>query len=478
MPGRHIDVRGMLIDGQWWPEGAHGTSEIRSPYDGEIIATVPRAGAEDVTRAVAAATAALRSGGLDRVDRIGILDAAVVLLRERTEQFARAIAAECAKPIRTARTEVARTIDTFSFAAAEARTSAGETVPVDAVASGRGKTAFTVRVPIGVVAAIAPFNFPLNLVAHKVAPAIAVGCPVVLKPASQTPLSSILLAELLTDAGLPAGWLNVVTGSGQQVGNALVDSPDVRYVTFTGSPEVGWAIAARAPKKKVGLELGSTAPLIVDADSDWRTAAVKASVAGFTQAGQSCVSTQRIFVHSAVADRFLDVLVKEVEALRVGDPFDEQVDVSSVISGADAERVVAWIDEARSDGAQVRTGGQRVGNVVTPTVLTDVQPEMRVQRDEVFGPVVTVTRFDDFDEAIAMANDSIFGLNAGVFTHNLNHALHAYRALEFGSVFINDVPTVRADQQPYGGVKESGNTREGPRYAMREMTELKLVTLQ
>jgi acyl-CoA reductase-like NAD-dependent aldehyde dehydrogenase len=333
-------------------------------------------------------------------------------------------------------------------------------------------------VPIGVIAAIAPFNFPLNLVGHKVAPAIAVGCPVVLKPASQTPLSSILLAELLTDAGLPPGWLNVITGSGQQVGNALVDNPDVRYITFTGSPEVGWAIAARAPKKKVGLELGSTAPLIVDADSDWHTAAIKASAAGFVQAGQSCVSTQRIFVHSAIADQFLEVLVKEVEALRVGDPFDEQVDVSAVISRAEAERVVTWIDDARSGGAQVRTGGHRSGNVVAPTVLTDVMPEMKVQQQEIFGPVVTVTRFEEFEQAVVMANDSVFGLNAGVFTQNLAHALYASRALEFGSVFINDVPTVRADQQPYGGVKESGNTREGPRYAMQEMTELKLVTLQ
>jgi acyl-CoA reductase-like NAD-dependent aldehyde dehydrogenase len=468
--------RGILINGEWIDTGKSIT--LRSPYDGEALAEVPSGDSATVDRAVAAAKTALRADEFDRVARIAVLEAAVRELRERHEQFARTIAVECAKPIRTAGIEVARTIDTFAFAAAEARTYTGDMVPVDAVASGRGKIAYTLRLPVGVVAAIAPFNFPLNLVAHKVAPAIAVGCPVVLKPASQTPLSSLLLAEMLTEVGLPPGWLNVITGGGVTVGDPLVQHDDVSYITFTGSPEVGWGIARRAPKKKVRLELGSNAPLVVDADSEWDTAAVKAAAAGFVQAGQSCVSTQRIFVHKDIASCFRDILVDGVAKLKIGAPLDESVDVSALISASDARRVETWVQEALAGGARSEIGGERIDNVVPPTVLSGVTPSMKVQRDEIFGPVVTLTEFDDFDQALDMANDSIFGLNAGVYTRDIAKAMRATRRLEFGSVFINDVPTVRADQQPYGGVKDSGNTREGPRYAMSEMTEPRLVTLQ
>lgn len=468
--------RGMLINGEWIDTGKSIT--LCSPYDGEALAEVPSGDAATVDRAVAAAKAALRADEFDRVARIEVLEAAVRELRARHELFARTIAVECAKPIRTARIEATRTIDTFAFAAAEARMYTGDMVPVDAVVSGRGKIAYTLRVPVGVVAAIAPFNFPLNLVAHKVAPAIAVGCPVVLKPASQTPLSSLLLAEMLTEVGLPPGWLNVVTGGGGAVGDPLVQHDDVSYITFTGSPEVGWGIARRAPKKKVRLELGSNAPLVVDTDSDWQTAAVKAAAAGFVQAGQSCVSTQRIFVHKDIASGFRDVLVDGVAKLKIGAPLDESVDVSALISAGDARRVETWVGEALAGGARAEIGGERIDSVVTPTVLTKVTRSMKVQRDEIFGPVVTLTEFEGFDQALDMANDSIFGLNAGVYTRDIAKAMRAARRLEFGSVFINEVPTVRADQQPYGGVKESGNTREGPRYAMSEMTEPRLVTLQ
>jgi len=468
--------RGLLVDGEWIATDSATT--LYSPYDGSVIAEVPQGGAAEVDHAVVAARKALRADRFDRDARISVLEAAVGALRDRHEQFARTIAVECAKPIRTARIEAARTIDTFAFAAAEARTYAGDMVPLDAVASGRGKVGYTMRVPIGVVAAIAPFNFPLNLVAHKVAPAIAVGCPVILKPASQTPLSALLLADMLTEVGLPPGWLNVVLGGGAEVGNALVLHPDVSYVTFTGSPEVGWGIAARAPQKKVRLELGSNAPLIVDTDSDWETAAAKAASAGFVQAGQSCVSTQRIFVHAEVAAGFRDALVAGVAKLKVGDPLAEDVDVSALISNSDALRVESWVHEAIVGGARADIGGERIDNLVTPTVLSNVTGSMRVQTEEIFGPVVTVTEFDDFDAALDMANDSRYGLNAGVYTNNVAKALRATRRLEFGSVYINDVPTVRADQQPYGGVKDSGNTREGPRYAMSEMTEPRLVTIQ
>jgi acyl-CoA reductase-like NAD-dependent aldehyde dehydrogenase len=474
-----LELPGMLVDGAWVPTGEHGLADVRSPYDGSLVARVPKGGHRDVERAVAAARGALRRGDFGRTDRIRVLEQTAAALNDRREHFARAIALEAAKPIKTARTEAARAVETFAFAAAEARRFAGEVVPMDATSAGAGKTAFTLRVPVGVVAAISPFNFPLNLVAHKLAPAIAAGCPVVLKPASQTPASALLLAELLAGLGVPAGWLNVVTGGGSTVGDALATHEDVAYVTFTGSAEVGWAMAAKAARKKVRLELGSNSPLIVDSPSDWRTAAAKVSVAGFAHAGQSCISTQRIYVQEALADDFADALVEKVEDLVVGDPMDEQTDVSSLISPGDADRVKEWIDEAVAAGAKVLCGGEPEGHgMLRPTVVADVPADQRLQCQEVFGPVVTLTRYRTFEEALRLANDSRYGLQAGVFTSDLGKALKAAHTLDFGGVLINDVPTSRADQQPYGGVKDSGNTREGPAYAIEEMTELRLVTLQ
>lgn len=479
---RKIDAafspKGLYIDGVWRPSESGRTVEVRSPYDGTLVAVVPKASAADVDAAVAVAKAKHREGALPLHERIAILDRAALLLRERAGEFARAIALECAKPIKTAAGEVARAIDTMIFTAAEARTHQGTTVPMAAVASGAGKTGWTMRVPIGVVAAIAPFNFPLNLVVHKVAPALAAGCPTVLKPASQTPVSSLLLAQLFEDAGLPAGWLNVVTGSGEEVGTALSTHRDVAYVTFTGSPSVGWGIAAGAPQKKVRLELGSNAPLIIDEGGDWEAAADAASIGGFAQAGQSCVSTQRIFVHSSHVEEFTQRLRTRVEELVVGNPLDPNVDVSAVITLREAERIDAWIAEATEAGARVVTGGGRDGAVIQPTILTGVLSDMNVQCKEIFGPVVTIVPFDDFGDAIRQANDSPFGLNAGVFTESISNALFAVEELEFGSVYINDSPTTRVDHQPYGGVKDSGNTREGPRYAIEEMTEMRFVTFR
>jgi acyl-CoA reductase-like NAD-dependent aldehyde dehydrogenase len=452
---------------------------VRSPYDGAELARVPACDAGHVDRAVAAARAAL-ADPLPAHARAAVLDRAAGLLAERTEDFAHTIAAEAAKPLKTARVEAARAVDTFRFSAAEARTLAGEVVPVDAAAPGEGKLAFTLRLPIGVVGAISPFNFPLNLVAHKVAPAIAAGCPVVLKPASQTPQSALALAALLLDeCGLPPGWLNVVTGSGGAVGDPLVLHDDVAMITFTGSPPVGWAIRAKAPRKKVSLELGNNSPVIIEADGDWRTAAAKLKVAGFSHAGQSCISSQRIYVQRAVHDDFVAALVDEVAGLVVGPPLDEATDVSALISRGDTERVKSWIDEATTGGAKVAVGGE-VGDdgVLRPTVLTGVTPDMRVCADEVFGPVVAVAAYDDLDEAIGLANDTRYGLQAAIFTARLDAALAAARRLDFGGVLVNEVPTWRADQQPYGGVRDSGNTREGPHYAVREMTEPRLVVLQ
>ncbi len=451
--------------------------DVRSPYDGSVVGQVTESTVEDVAAAVAAASAALARDDFPRPRRIEVLEGAARVLRERQEEFARTIALEAAKPIRTARVEAARAVDTFAFAAAEARTLRGEMVPVDAVPAGEGRVAYTMRVPIGVVAAISPFNFPLNLVAHKLAPAIAAGCPVVLKPATQTPLSALLLVSVLRDLGVPEGWLNVVVGPGSTVGEALVTHPDVAYVSFTGSPEVGWAMVAKAPRAKVRLELGSNSPLLIDESGDWRAAAEKASVAAFSHAGQSCISTQRIYVHAAVADDFLGALVPLVSALRVGPPLSEDTDVSSLISESDTSRVLSWLDEARAGGAKVLTGGEVVDGVLRPTVVSDVTQDMKVVCQEVFGPVVTVTRVGSFDEALALANDTRFGLQAGVFTRSLEHALLAARTLRYGGVLVNEVPTWRADLQPYGGVKDSGNTREGPRYAIEEMTEPRLILL-
>ncbi len=453
--------------------------DVRSPYDNTLFARVPACDATQVDDAVAIARSVHAAGALPAWQRADILDRAAAGVANHIEELAHIIAVEAAKPIKTARVEAQRAVSTFQFAAVAARTLAGEVVPMEASAAGAGKLAFTLRVPIGVVGAISPFNFPLNLVAHKLAPAIAAGCPVVLKPASQTPVSAIRLVEILLDeCGLPPGHVNVVTGGGRTVGNAIVEHPDTAMITFTGSPEVGWGIRATAARKKVGLELGNNAPVIIEPSGDWETAAAKISVAGFSHAGQSCISTQRILVHESLVASFTDALVDRVKNLVVGDPLDEGTDVSALISTSERDRVHSWIDEASADGAKVAWGGTIDDNgVLVPTVLTNVEPDMKVCSQEVFGPVVGIAGYRDFDEALRIANDTRYGLQAAVFTRDLSDAMKAAHTLDFGGVLINEVPTFRADQQPYGGVRDSGNTREGPRYATEEMTESRLVIL-
>jgi acyl-CoA reductase-like NAD-dependent aldehyde dehydrogenase len=453
---------------------------VRSPYDGAEVGRVPKCTEADVDRAVAAAVNALHQGPLPPWRRAEILDTAARLLTERADDFARLIARESAKPLKTARVEATRAASTFTFAAVEARRLTGDMVPIDATEIGEGRLAFTLRVPIGVVGAISPFNFPLNLVAHKLAPAIAAGCPVVLKPASQTPLTAVALAALLVDdCGLPADHLHVVTGSGAEVGEALVRHPAVDYLTFTGSGEVGWAIKERAGRKKVALELGNNSPVIIEADGDWQAAAKAVAATGFAHAGQSCVSVQRVLVHEAVADEFTAALTAHVADLVVGDPLDESTDVSALISTDDRDRVVTWIDEAVAAGARVATGGKVADDgLLPPTVLVDVTPDMRVCRDEVFGPVVAVQAYGSTDEGLKLADDTRYGLQAGIYTSSLATALRAARELHFGAVLVNEVPTWRADQMPYGGVRSSGNTKEGPAAAVREMTEERLVVIK
>jgi acyl-CoA reductase-like NAD-dependent aldehyde dehydrogenase len=455
------------------------TITVRSPYDDSVIGEIPAMSAADVDRAVGVAKRALHDNPLPLWKRADILDKAAARLTARRDEFAAIVAREAAKPIKTARVEAERAVGTFQFAAAEARKLGGEMIPLDAIPSGEGKLGFTLRLPIGVVGAIAPFNFPLNLVAHKLGPAIAAGCPVVLKPASQTPFSSLALAQMLVEeCGLPAEYLQVVTGGGSTVGNALVDHPDVALITFTGSPEVGWSIRARAPRKRVGLELGNNAPCIIEPDGDWQSAAAKIKVAGFSHAGQSCISTQRVFVHSSIAAQFTEALVAHVATLVVGDPMDEATDVSALISTGERDRVVAWVAEAAQQGATVAAGGT-VGDdgVLRPTVITGARHDMKVCAQEVFGPVVAIAEYDDLDEAFRLANDTKYGLQASIFTSDISKALRAVRTLDFGGVLVNEVPTWRADQQPYGGMRDSGNTREGPAYSVKEMTEIRMVVL-
>ena len=453
---------------------ADARDEVRNPYDGALVASVPSCTAGHVDEACGVASEALKRG-LPQSQRAEILERASSLLRQRVAEFASTVALESGKPIRTAHVEALRCADTLAFSAAEARLLAGSVVPLDASNAGAGRIGFTITEPLGVVAAITPFNFPLNLVAHKVAPAIAAGCPVVLKPAELTPLSAIRLISLLLEAGLPRDWVTVVTGPGQTVGRALVAHAVPAMVTFTGSTAVGWSIATAAPKKKVSLELGSTAPVIIEPNTDLGLIASKIAVAGYAHAGQSCVSTQRVLVHRGVCEEFTELLDKEVSSLTVGNPLDAATDVGPLITPREATRVESWINEARERGGVVVRGGERSEGLVSPAVVLEPPKNCRLWRDEVFGPVVGVASYDDFDEALALANDTHLALQVGVWTSDVDKALDAVRALDFGGVFINEVPTFRADQQPYGGTKEAGNTREGPAYTVREMTREKFV---
>jgi acyl-CoA reductase-like NAD-dependent aldehyde dehydrogenase len=466
--------RRLLLDGEWVETGEW--IEVRSPYSGDVVGRVAKAGAEEARRAVDAAERAMAEP-LPAHDRAAILDRVAALLRERHDEVARTISAEAGKPMKAARVEAQRAVSTYTSAAVEARTLAGHVVPMDASQAGEGKLAFTIRVPRGVVGAISPFNFPLNLVAHKLAPALAAGCAVVLKPATQTPLSALLLAELETEAGLPPGWLNVLVGPASAIGDVLVEDERVKAITFTGSGPVGWGIAARAARKHVALELGNATPVIVLGDADVEGAAAKLAANAFSFAGQSCISVQRIYVEGGAYDAFLEAFLPRVEALKVGDPGEEDTDVGPVIDDDNRGRVLEWIEEARSAGAEILAGGEAEG-LIRPTVIADPAPELKVSCEEVFGPVVTVTRVGSLDEAIELANGTRFGLQAGIFTASVDAALAAARRLEFGGVTVNEAPTFRADQMPYGGVKDSGNTREGPRYAVRELTEERLVVLQ
>ncbi len=468
---------GLFIGGQWVPGGP--VVEVTNKYDGTSIGRVASARPQDVEAALTSAHTAVETmAALSAHRRAEILHKVSGLLTAKRETFARTIAAEAGKPIKMARIEVDRASATFALAGDEARRIHGETVPLDAVPSGEGYFGFWVRRPIGVVLAITPFNFPLNLVAHKVAPAIAAGNAVVLKPALQTPLTAVALVEVLLEAGLPEGAINLVQGPGGTVGEALVTDARVGAISFTGSAAVGRGIVARAGIKKVTLELGNSSPVIVAADADLGAVAGRCARGAFAYAGQVCISVQRIYADRSIFAPLRDRLIEETRALVVGDPLDDRTDVGPMISVDEAARAESWVAESTNAGAKILVGGKRDRAVYWPTLLSDTTPDMRVVGQEVFAPVASLIACADFDEALRSANATAYGLQAAVFTRDIDRILRAVGRLDFGGVIVNDVPGFRADHMPYGGNKQSGIGREGLRFAIEDMTNIQMVAIR
>jgi acyl-CoA reductase-like NAD-dependent aldehyde dehydrogenase len=470
-----IGTQGFLLDGKWTEAGE--TVEIRSPYDGSVVGRVFQGRREHAEAAIAAAVKAFgTTRRLPAFERQRVLRRVAEALTARKEEFAHTIAQEAGKPIKAARSEVERSSFTFTVAAEESTRIYGEYLPLDWLESTAGRWGIVRRFPLGPVAGITPFNFPLNLVAHKIAPAIASGCSMVLKPAPQTPLSALLLAETIQQAGWPDGALNVLPLSNEDA-SLLVTDDRLKMISFTGSAAVGWDIKRRAGKKKVVLELGGNAGVIVHSDADLSYAADRCASGGFSYAGQTCISVQRILVERPVFGKFSEMLVERVKRLITGDPLDESADLGPMIRESEAIRVIDWIQEAVRDGAKILCGGHRQGSMVEPTVLTGTRSEMRVSCQEIFGPVVTLESYENFGEALRQVNNSAYGLQAGIFTRDSTLLFKAYEELEVGTVVAGDVPAFRIDQMPYGGVKDSGLGREGLRYAIEEMTEPKLLVM-
>ena len=464
----------MCVGGQWVDKS--DKIEVRHPYDNSLVDTVPHGEAGDVDRALAAAARGAKvMAKLTAHDRYQILMKAAQKIEARAEEFAKTITLEGGKVITEARGEAGRAVQTLQLSAEEARRLHGETVPLDASPGGAGKFGFTIRVPCGVVVAISPFNFPLNLMVHKVAPAIAAGNAIVMKPPTVTPLSALKLAEVLLESGMPGEAVSCLTGPGGELGDALCRDARVRKITFTGSVPVGEWICRMAGIKRVTMELGSNAPIIVMPDADLEKVATAIAATGYANAGQVCISTQRVIASRKVYGDLLAVTKAKVEALATGNPMDEKTKVGPMIAQKEAIRVEEWVRDAVGTGAKVVTGGSRRGALFLPTMVADVTPAMKISCEELFGPAVAFTSFESADEALALANDSRFGLAAGIFTENLDTAMRFARELETGNVHINWGPQWRQDLMPYGGLKESGFGKEGPRYATEEMTELKMV---
>lgn len=464
----------LFIGGAWVDTDT--IQEVHDRWTGELIGTVHRASRHHAIQAVDAAAVALKCG-FPVPQRAAVLAATAQYLTDHAEEFAQSITAEIGKPITASRTEVARAASTLQFAAEEARRLPSETVPLDATEAGGGLIGFTIAQPKGIVAAITPFNFPLNLVVHKIGPAIAAGCPVVFKPSDRTQLTAGLLIEAFVASGMPPGQLNLLTGTPADVVVPWQLDDRVAVVTFTGSPKVGWALKAASPRKLHILELGSNTAMVVAADADLERAARDTVTAALTNSGQACVSLQRVYVDSSVSERYLERVKMLFQAVPVGDPRLDGTLVGPLISDAEVARLDSWIAEAVATGARVVVGGEPQGSVLPPTLIADVRPEDRVVCEEVFGPVVTVTMVANLDEAINHVNNSLYGLNTSIYTASIANALDYARRAESGSVLVNVPPSFRADHMPYGGVKDSGQGREGVKYAVAEMTEQKLIIL-
>jgi acyl-CoA reductase-like NAD-dependent aldehyde dehydrogenase len=470
-----MSTRPYLVNGDW--RTGEGSFEVTSPYDGSVIEEVGVPSEADVEEAVAAAAETFKeSQHLPVHARADALDHVSRRLAERVDEFAESIAREGGKPLKWAKAEATRAISTFRWASETIRHGDDEFMRLDTEASLGSRAGLIRRFAIGPVLGITPFNFPVNLVAHKVAPAIGVGAPIVVKPARATPLGALLLAELVAETDLPKAMYQVLPTS-SEVAEKMVRDDRFRKISFTGSSGVGWYLKGLDPKKRFTLELGGNAGVIVHSDADLDLAATRVAFGGYYQAGQSCISVQRVLVQSEVYDDFIARLVKHVEGLKTGDPLDPTVHVGPVIDPGALDRISEWVDEAVQQGAEVLTGGKRDDPFYVPTVLGDTSAEMKVRCEEIFGPVTTVSRYETFDDALAEVNNSKYGLQAGVFTNDVNRAFQAHRELEVGGVVLNDVSAFRADQMPYGGSKDSGFGREGLRYAMEEMTEPRILVL-
>jgi acyl-CoA reductase-like NAD-dependent aldehyde dehydrogenase len=470
-----METKPFLIGGNW--RLTENLQEVRSPFTRECVARVSYASSADVEEAIAIAASTVEEmRALPRFEIAEALRRIADYIQAHREEFARTIALESGKPITAARGETDRAVSTFTFAGEEARRFTGETVPIDTQAVGRGRYGWTERISRGVIFGITPFNFPLNLVAHKVAPALASRNAIIVKPSPRTPLTALLLGEAFQACGLPAGALQIVPMDIPLVDVLLMDER-VGMISFTGSADVGWKLRERAARKAVTLELGGNAPVIVDETADIPYAVERSAMAAFAYAGQVCISAQRLIVHEQVLDQFTTQLVERARSLRTGDPLDDATELSSMIDEAAARRAESWIDEAVRGGARLLCGGKRHGSLLEATVLTDVHSEMRVCTEEVFAPVATIQTFSDFEDALIEANHTRYGLQAGVFTRNMNRTFRALSRLEFGGIMINDAPAFRVDNMPYGGVKLSGAGREGVRYAMEEMTEPRLIVI-
>lgn len=467
----------LWMNGQW--EAADRTYDLASPYSGEVIAKVAKASVQDVERAIEGAHEAFQSfKKMTAYDRAEILYNVVSIMRERKQELAEILAREAAKPISAGLVEIDRTIATYQFSAEATKQSTGETVPMDAAPGVTDRLGYTKRVPLGVISAITPFNFPFNLVAHKVGPAVAAGNTVVLKPATQTPLSALVMAEIFKEAGLPAGCLQIVTGSGGELGDILVTHPLVKKVTFTGSGAVGLKMKEKVGLRRITLELGSNAAVIVEPSTPIEKMVSRAVGGAFNFAGQVCISLQRIYVHQSIYQEFVEKFVAETKKLRVGDPMNSETDVSAMIHPDEVARIQSWIEDAKAKGAVVAAGAEFTERTLSPTVMKNVTADMKIVCEETFAPIVSIVPYETLDEAIALVNDTELGLNVGIYTNILTDAMRAADELEAGAVIINDIPTFRVDHMPYGGVKMSGYGKEGIKYALEEMTHLKFITMK